>query len=80
MIFIQSCFDIGLAVPFLMIIGGTRIREPKKYRNPAIVSGPRDSRPNLTTTNVDDQMMVTSNASKNASLRLEDWGMVAGLV
>jgi hypothetical protein len=45
---------------------GSRITNPRKYRKPAIVRGPREFNPILTITKVDDQIRVTINASRIA--------------
>jgi hypothetical protein len=67
--FSHSSFETGALEDLLNNKNGANTRDPIKYRNPAIVRGPRLSKPIFTITNVDDQIIVTRRASVRANLR-----------
>jgi hypothetical protein len=48
---------------------GSRIKKPKKYRKPAIVKGPRQSKPTFTKTKEEAQIAITDMLSMIAAIR-----------
>jgi hypothetical protein len=55
---------------------GSRTRNARKYRKPAIVSGPISGRIIFTKTNDEAQMIVARSASIIAATRLEQRGFI----
>jgi hypothetical protein len=76
----QSALDMGCRVVPFRSRNGSRIKKARKYRKPAMVSGPMYSKPIFTNTNEDAQIAVVKTLSPMATIlcvSLDDFATIS---